>query len=181
MTTGEIAKYCGVHFRTVIRWIERGHLKAYQLPGRGDNRVEIDDFLQFLRDNKMPVPEAFRDRETRILIIDDDALMAQAISRVLKHKGYETLIAPDGFSAGAMLGTFVPQVVTLDLNMPGISGRDVLDFIKRCDALRATRILVISALDLPELEAAVAAGADDLLQKPFENEMLIKKIENLIS
>jgi excisionase family DNA binding protein len=47
LTTGEAAKYCGVNFRTVIRWIERGHLDAYKLPGRGDNRIPVDTFVDY--------------------------------------------------------------------------------------------------------------------------------------
>ena len=74
----------------------------------------------------MPIPAVFQEKNKRVLIVDDDDAMAKAIRRVLKRKGYETLIAPDGFSAGAMLGTFIPHVVTLDLSMPGISGREVL-------------------------------------------------------
>ncbi|MDO6805884.1 helix-turn-helix domain-containing protein, partial [Wenyingzhuangia sp. 1_MG-2023] len=54
LTTGEVAKYCGVNFRTVIRWIERGHLEAYKLPGRGDNRVPVAGFVRFLQSNEMP-------------------------------------------------------------------------------------------------------------------------------
>ena len=57
LTTGEVAKYCGVNFRTVIRWIERGHLEAYKLPGRGDNRIPVDSFVNFLKGNNMPVPD----------------------------------------------------------------------------------------------------------------------------
>ncbi len=57
LTTGDIAKLCGVNFRTVIRWIQRGHLKAFQLPGRGDNRVQVADFIEFLNENNMPIPE----------------------------------------------------------------------------------------------------------------------------
>ena len=59
LTTGEIANYCGVNFRTVIRWIQRGQLRAYQLPGRGDNRVEVHNFIAFLRENNIPIPRDF--------------------------------------------------------------------------------------------------------------------------
>lgn len=55
-TTGEIANYCGVNFRTVIRWIKRGHLNAYQLPGRGDNRIALEELVDFLERYNMPVP-----------------------------------------------------------------------------------------------------------------------------
>lgn len=60
LTTGDIAQYCDVNSRTVIRWIRRGHLRAYQLPGRGDNRIDVEDFLDFLWQHKMPVPEELR-------------------------------------------------------------------------------------------------------------------------
>ena len=57
LTTGEVAHYCGVNFRTVLRWIKRGYLNAYQLPGRGDHRIPVDGFLLFLEKHKIPVPE----------------------------------------------------------------------------------------------------------------------------
>jgi len=59
LTTGDIARYCDVTPRTVIRWIQRGHLRAHQLPGRGDNRVDPSDFLVFLDKHALPVPVEF--------------------------------------------------------------------------------------------------------------------------
>ena len=55
LTTGEVASYCGVNFRTVIRWIEKGYIESFKLPGRGDNRIRVDHFVNFLHHNKMPV------------------------------------------------------------------------------------------------------------------------------
>lgn len=60
LTTGEIAQHCGVNARTVIRWIKRGYLNAYQLPGRGDNRVAVEDFVNFLKAHDMPIPEGLQ-------------------------------------------------------------------------------------------------------------------------
>ena len=47
LTSGEIASYCDVNLRTVIRWIESGKLKGFKLPGRGNNRVLVEDFVAF--------------------------------------------------------------------------------------------------------------------------------------
>jgi excisionase family DNA binding protein len=179
LTTGEIAKYCGVNFRTVIRWIERGLLKAHQLPGRGDNRVEVHDFLAFLRANEMPIPEEFLDRSRRVLIVEDDAAMAAAIQRTLKRAGFETRVASDGFRAGTLLGTFLPGVMTLDLRMPGIPGIDVLKFVRLAERLKDIRILIVSAMPRKELDEALAAGADDVLEKPFKNQDLVEKVSRL--
>ena len=62
LTTTQVAQYCGVHFRTVIRWITKGLLAAYQLPGRGDNRVRIQDLANFMLEHDMPIPEELLDR-----------------------------------------------------------------------------------------------------------------------
>ena len=106
LTTGEAAAYIGVNFRTIIRWIEKGRLKAYQLPGRGDNRIQISDFIDFLRENQMPIPvELMADEVAKpcLLVIDDDLAMAKAIKRTLRDPNYEVEVIHNSFEAGAML------------------------------------------------------------------------------
>lgn len=179
LTTGEIAKYCGVNFRTVLRWIERGHLKAYQLPGRGDNRVAVADFLAFLKQEEMPIPREFQRDAHRVLIVDDEPSMAKAIQRALRRSGFETEIAADGFRAGALLETFSPTVMTLDLKMPGLGGFDVLKFVRENVALKDIKILVVSGMQEKDLERARQEGADDILPKPFQNDVLVEKVSRL--
>ena len=179
LTTGDIAKYCGVNFRTVIRWVERGLLKSYRLPGRGDNRIKASDFAAFLKQNNMPVPDGLKQFSRRVLIVDDDLSMAKSIQRVLREGGYETQIASDGFIAGSMLESFGPAVMTLDLRMPGMSGLEVVRFIKSQERFSHVKILIVSALQQQKIDEAIAAGADDFLSKPFENEALLSKIKTL--
>ena len=105
--------------------------------------------------------------------------MANAIRRTLRRAGFEVMIAPNGFKAGALLGTFTPSVITLDLQMPGLSGFDVLSFVRQMPNLADLRVLVVSAMPRKELEAARAAGADDVLEKPFKNEVLVEKVSRL--
>ena len=180
LTTGEVAGYCGVNFRTVIRWIERGLLKSYKLPGRGDNRIQVDDFLAFLRENEMPVPEDLRTTTNRILIVEDEPPMAKAIQRVLRQGGFEAQVAADGFSAGAMVAMLNPALVTLDLMIPGIRGLEVLRFIRSTPRLQDVKILVLSGMPRRELDEALAAGADDVLAKPFDNDTLLSKVAQLL-
>lgn len=179
LTTGDVAKYCGVNFRTVIRWIKNGHLKAYQLPGRGDNRVEYDDFLEFLKRHHMTIPQEFKGGRPKALIVDDDERMVNSIRRALEAGGFETATAYDGFRAGVLIGTFLPDVMTLDMQMPHLSGLDVVRFVRGNDSLKDVKILVVSALSRDKLEEAIRAGADDVLEKPFSNEILLQKIRKL--
>ena len=178
LTTGQVAAFCGVHFRTVLRWISRGELKAYKLPGsRGDRRVAVEDFIAFLKKHHMPIPLELASPTTdRALIVDDDVAMVNAIERVLHRNGFETSTATDGFRAGALLSTFQPTVMTLDLQMPGLGGLDVLRFVRRTPQFQNTRVVVVSAMPRAQLDEALAAGADDVLEKPFHHETLLKKV-----
>ena len=181
LTTGEAAKYCGVNFRTVIRWIERGKLKAYKLPGRGDHRIQVEDFVVFLQANGMPVPDELQGQNRSVLVIEDQPEMASAIRRVLVRHGFEVEVARDGFSAGTMLSRMKPGLVTLDLKMPGMDGYEVLNFIRGHDEHAQTKVLVISAETSAGLEKAISLGASDVLPKPFENDELLARVEALIS
>lgn len=181
LTTGEIAKLCDVNLRTVIRWIERGALKGFKLPGRGNNRVQEEDFIVFLKEHGMPVPAEFQRQESkRVLIVDDELPVAKAIQRVLKGAGYETSIATDGFQAGGKLLKEQPILMTLDLSMPGLDGYDVLAYVRATEEVSNTRILVISALDDVSLNKALECGANAVLKKPFDNLQLLTTIQQLL-
>lgn len=181
LTTGEIASICDVNLRTVIRWIERGELKGFKLPGRGNNRVTQEDFVAFLKKHKMPIPaELLDDGHNHILIVDDELPFSKSIQRVLRGAGYETSIANDGFAAGSQLSALKPALMTLDLSMPGLDGFDVIRFVRHSAIISSTRILVVSALNEQELSKALECGADAYLQKPFANSELLASVEMLM-
>lgn len=180
LTAREIARHCNVHFRTVLRWIQRDDLKAHQIPGRGDNRVFVSDFLDFLRRHELPVPHEFSTLGSRILIVEDSPQLAAAMRRTLDRQGLEVEVASDGFRAGILLGTFHPAVVTLDLHLPGMSGLSVLAFLKDSPQFREVRVLVISGESDAAIARAMQAGADDYLHKPFPNSLLVQKIRDLL-
>lgn len=179
-TTSQAAQWCGVSFRTVLRWIEKGELKAYKLPGRGDHRIQVDAFVDFLSKNDMPIPEQFNRRASRALIIDDDPASVKLISKILELEGYEVKAAQDGFAAGALLVAFAPDIVTLDLKMPGLTGNEVIRFIRNMKQFRNTRILVVSSSSTGNLEKAVSEGADDYLAKPLDHEKLREKVAAIL-
>ncbi|MFY9180044.1 MAG: helix-turn-helix domain-containing protein [Venatoribacter sp.] len=112
LTTGEVAKYCGVNFRTVIRWIERGHLEAYKLPGRGDNRVPLASFLNFLEKNNMPVPEALSAQERQLIIYSQDDFGAE-LAALARRSGWEPLLTDDAIYFGGLLAQKLPAAILL--------------------------------------------------------------------
>lgn len=180
-TTGEVAAFCGVNFRTIIRWVEKGYLDAYQLPGRGDKRIPRDSLIKFLGENSMPIPEALQSNSNRVLVVEDMPEMAEAISRVLTRAGFITKIAKNGFEAGELLRSFNPALMTLDIRMPGLSGFDVLRYTKSQEDFKHLKIIVVSAQRAAELEKAVEEGADLAIGKPYDNKELVNAVKRLIS
>lgn len=179
LTTGEAARVCGVNFRTVLRWIDRGLLHAYKLPGRGDHRVPIEELRRFMRENGIPDLSQPQELPKRVLITDDELPMARAIERVLKRVGFETAIATNGFEAGAMLYSFKPGIMTLDLRMPGMDGIEVLRFLQNAELSAPIKTLVVSADSEQRLQQAVELGAHGILRKPFANKDLLDAVEQM--
>ncbi len=180
LTTGQVAEQCGVNFRTVIRWIQRGYLKAYRLPGvRADHRIPADEFEKFLESFRSG-NLAIQASPLKILVVDDDPMIQKSIYRVLSKSGYEVLSSLDGFSAGMAIREHRPDIVILDLKMKGINGLMVLKSIRDSSELKATKVLVISGDTQAKINEALRMGADAALSKPFRNQELLLKVDGLI-
>ena len=181
LTTGEVANFVGVNFQTVLRWIQKGHIKAHKLPGRGDHRVTIPDFLAFLADFDLPVPEEFRTISDCVLVVEDEPLISKLIKVTLESANYSVITASSGFEAGSLLHKYLPSLITLDLKMPGLDGMSILKFIRSNEKYNDVKVLLISAhLELDE-QKYLDYGANGILKKPFKNEALLTQVHEILS
>jgi two-component system, OmpR family, response regulator VicR len=184
----EIALYCDVHQRTVSRWIANGQLKGHKLPGRGNYRVLVEDFISFLHKQQMPMSTLLASADIdltspgkkRILIIDDEPAMRNALQRVLLATQHDIISAQDGFQAGVKIITEKPDLIILDLSMPGLDGFDVIRFVRQHTDLIALKVLVLSGLAEADLAEAVRVGADCAISKPFDNESFLNRVNALL-
>ncbi len=183
LTTGEVADYCHVTHRAVLKWIVSGKLKAYRTPGK-HGRIEIKDFLDFLARYNIPVPLDFQldKSHKKILIVDDEKEMVQSFRRILAELGkFEIESAYDGFNAGRKFSEFKPDLIVLDIKMPGLDGYEVCSYIRQDLANKDVKILIVSgALDMGAPQKISKLGADDSLGKPFKVEIFKKKIMKLL-
>lgn len=180
LSTGEIAKLCDVNLRTVIRWIDRGALKGFKLPGRGNNRVRVEDFIVFLVEHDIPIPpEMMGNGNRKVLIVDDDPSISRVIQRVLRSNGFITDLAEDAFQGGLKLMKERPALMTIDLLLPGFSGYDLLSLVRKTPEIAGTKIMVISKLDADAVQKAKDMGADAVITKPFENDDLFECVTRL--
>ena len=180
-TTFAIAKMLGVYPSTIANWVDSGKLKAFNTPG-GHRRVLPEDLRGFLKQHNMPFPAVLVSEDTKILVVDDDPKILELVTGFLKtaKKGYQILTAADGFEAGRLLGLHDPQLVVLDLKLPGIDGFEVCRQIKE-QHIR-TKVLAITGYDNEENKQRIMkAGADGYLGKPFRMAKFLEECERLLS
>ena len=114
----------------------------------------------------------------KIMIVDDDEGILDALSMMLQYKGYEVSTCKNGNTILTMEQDF-PDLLLLDIWMSGIDGRNVCRQLKEKLQTKKIPIIMISASKDIE-RSAIESGADDFLAKPFEMNELIKKIETYI-
>jgi two-component system, OmpR family, response regulator MprA len=130
-----------------------------------------------------PIQEPFRlDRHTtrvRVLVVDDEPAVRNALERALSLDGYEVQLAADGEECLFAVRQYEPELVVLDVLMPGLDGLSVCRQLRRDG--RRTPILMLTARDLvADRVAGLDAGADDYLVKPFALEELLARVRALL-
>lgn len=118
----------------------------------------------------------------RILVVDDELEVCELVADALKDRfPSEVRIARDGFSAGRVLSDFVPDLVVLDLMLPGVDGFEVCRQIRADDTFLGTKILAVTGYDTPENARRILdAGADMYLTKPLDTRELLKVVAGLL-
>lgn len=183
LTVSQASKYCNVSSKTIINWIEAGHLKAYKTVG-GHRRIKKEDLDQFLKDKGMPLPEEPKGEERKkILVVDDDKIIVETIVQSLEEDeyGYEMISASDGFEAGLQVSHFKPDLLILDIMMPDINGYEVCQKIKLNPETKDIKIIVLSAyLNDEAFKQMKEYGADACFSKPLPLEQLKYEVAKLL-
>ncbi|HQY07298.1 MAG: response regulator [Burkholderiales bacterium] len=118
----------------------------------------------------------------RILLVEDNEMNREMLSRRLLRKGYEVVIAVDGLQGVEMAGAQRPQLILMDLSLPGIDGWEATRRIKASPATRAIPVIALTAHAMSDDRAkALAAGCDDFDTKPVDLARLLDKMESLLA
>jgi two-component system nitrogen regulation response regulator NtrX len=107
-----------------------------------------------------------------ILVVDDEREIRESLAMILEYEGYSCRSAPDGTTALALFSSESPELVLLDIRMPGLSGLEVLERLKSSEPF--TPVVIISAHgDVPTAVEAIKKGAFDFLEKPLDRDRIL--------
>jgi len=112
----------------------------------------------------------------KILIVDDETKFCESLFNILKHRGYQVMVATEGGEALRIIREEHPAVILLDIKMPGINGMEVLRFTKSISG-KIKVIIISGVIDDSARKETLALGANDFLAKPFRIEDLEAKIQ----
>lgn len=124
-----------------------------------------------------PDPQAAEGKETRVLLVDDNALTRSVLRTLLRQDGYCTIReASDAKSGLKMAQHFAPNLICLDIQMPGQSGLELLADLKAL-APRTPVLMITASNDAQTVKACMAGRADGYIIKPFSAETLLKTVD----
>jgi len=113
-------------------------------------------------------------RTKSILVIDDDSFISQLIKNTLQPEGYDVILAADGVYGMKLMRDTKPDLVLLDIMMPGLDGYQVLKSIRKHSNVPV--IMITAKLGVDSIKKAIDLGADDYLKKPFRPIELVARI-----
>ncbi len=175
LTLGQAAKFLGVAQSTIRKWSDQGRVPAFYTPG-GHRRYRRHDLEAFVDRSG---PGGRNTGGPLVLVVDDDARLREYIQVNLELAGYAVAQAENGQQALAAIDDQAPDLVLLDLVMPGIDGWQLLQQLQE----RHGAIPVIMFSGKVDEGAAVEAaenGARGFLGKPFDPEELLARAKQLV-
>ncbi|SFF14329.1 response regulator [Paracidovorax wautersii] len=154
MTTIEAARELNLAVRSVQLMVDRGELEAWKTPG-GHRRISRKSVEAWQRNSsRAPQDRAPASSKSKVLLIEDSVHFQNLVSLVLKHAlpDVDLHVAPDGISGLAMAGQLKPDVLLVDILLPGIDGAALIAGLRTSPQFDTTRLIVVTSLSDSELE-----------------------------
>ncbi|MEX0817656.1 MAG: response regulator [Gaiellales bacterium] len=176
LTLGQAASHLGVAQSTVRKWTDSGRLPAFYTPG-GHRRFRRGDLEAFLSGSR-PVRLS---ASPLVLVVDDDARLREFVRVNLEMDGYEVREASSAEEGLAVLDAELPDLILLDVMMPGMNGFEMLRRVQEQHGSGTIPVIMFSGkVDEHSAEEARERGAQAFIGKPFDPQQLIESTKQLV-
>jgi excisionase family DNA binding protein len=174
LTLGQAAEFLGVAQSTIRKWSDSGRLTAFYTPGghRRFRRSDLDLFLGNARRGTGPQV---------VLVVDDDDRLREYLRVNLEMEGYEVREAASAEEGLAALDEELPDLILLDVMMPGLDGWEMLSRVRERHGRESIPVVMFSGkVDEEHAAQAEQAGAQAFIGKPFDPQQLIASTKQLL-
>ena len=179
-TIPQAANICAVCRTTMWRWVKSGKLESFLTPG-GQYKIRKEDLNAFIKRRMRHLPMAEPSQKNKILIVYDDPSIQKLLAKMLSYNGYRIELASDGFEAGIKTIQFKPDLMILDLVMPGMDGLEICKHIKGNPNTSHIKVLAYTGYDTREnRDRILQAGADGYMAKPVIKNTLLNNIKDFL-
>ena len=175
LTLGQAASYLGVAQSTIRKWSDGGRLPAFYTPG-GHRRFQRGDLDSFLAGSRSVHARS----APLVLVVDDDEHLREFVRVNLEMDGYTVREAASAEEGLAALEKESPDVILLDVMMPGMDGWEMLRRVHDRHGVGAIPVIMFSGKVDEATERAAEQGAQAFLGKPFDPQQLIESTKQLI-
>lgn len=177
-TTGQVAAICGVAHRTAAKWVDKGILKGYRIPGGEDRRIAHADLLGFVQDHGMAIHPVLRE-VSPVLLVSGDLLLGKELGKALPSDRVTFRQAGTAFAAGVVVREYAPvEVVIVDTLLGRREACDILAAVAEMEP--CPRRLAIVQEDEGEVDA-VGLETANVFRRPFEVELLAARLVELVT
>lgn len=152
-------------------WVRERCKRVYSLQKSGYTITMIQEILK-----KEEVEKSAR----KVLIVDDEKKFTQLMKKYFEKNGFQVEVAYDGLNAGLKAAEFKPNIILLDINLPGLNGLEVCRHLKSNPRTQNTRVLVISASLQYTIEEVNEAGGDGFVKKPVNFQEVLAQCDKLL-
>jgi DNA-binding response OmpR family regulator len=122
-----------------------------------------------------------QDQQTLVMVVDDDPRSRELMSVILRHAGFGVTAAAHPAQAQALLDDASPALAIVDYLMPGMNGLEFCRWVRQQPSLATLRFVLLTGMDTAEIRAeAHAAGADDVVTKPFDRLEFLARLKSLL-
>ena len=175
LTLGQAAKYLGVAQSTIRKWSDQGRVPAFYTPG-GHRRYRRSDLDKFLESSG---PGGREQSGPTVLVVDDDPRLREYVRANMELEGYAVLEAGSANEGMAVLEGEQPQLILLDVMMPGVDGWQMLQRIQETHG--AIPVIMFSGkVDAQSAAEAEQRGATGFIGKPFDPQQLIDRAKQIL-